>query len=102
MPKINLIIPDGVEFSDLKLSLTPDGSLECDVETINRICDASGIDPSIFFESNEANLMQLILDWYKMHRANGGAPDAVIEDVRAEVDVEDATGTQAVYTDKIM
>ncbi len=99
MPKLDLMIPDDVEFSDLKLSLAPDGSLAFDTQPINKICASNGIDASML---EEAHVVLLIMNWYKMHRAADGSPDAVAEDMLGEVAVESATGAQAVYTDKLM
>lgn len=99
MQKIFLIIPDNVGFSDLKLSLAPDGSLEFDTEPLNKICSASGIDAS---NLEDEQVMVLILKWYAMHIKAGGAADAVAEDMLGEVCAEDATGQQAIYPDKVM
>lgn len=84
-------IPDGVTFADLKLRREPDGSVSFDRAVIARVCQASGIDAARF-EADEDALSSLITGWYRAHRAQGGAPDPVEEDLIAEVRAEDAHG----------
>jgi len=86
------VIPAGVQFSDLKLARDTDGNVSFDWGVIERICVASGQDVAVFRDGPEDNLASLLATWYHVHRAAGGAPDAVYEDLVAEVRVEDAAG----------
>lgn len=90
--KIQLIIPDGVSFSDLKLERSPNGNIVFDWDPIERICDASGQDIAIFRHSHEDNVAGLIFYWYQAHQSEGGEPDPVAEDLLAEADAENLHG----------
>lgn len=87
-----IAIPDDVEFSDLRLQRDADGSVSFDLSVIERICAASGLPVEALTESPEDNVSELIIGWYKAHRADGGAADPVADDLIAEVAAEDAAG----------
>lgn len=87
-----LQIPDDLDFSALKLSRDADGAVSFDWAPIARICEASGVDPAVFSDGPEDNISALITRWYRAHRARGGAPDPVQEDLIAEAAAEDAAG----------
>lgn len=86
------IIPPDVTFADLRLSRDADGSVSLDWAPINRICEASGIDPALFRDGPEDNLSALIAHWYRAHLRAGGARDPVQDDLIAEASAEDARG----------
>jgi hypothetical protein len=92
MQLLNLQIPDDIDFSALELERDPDGMVSFRWDIIERICDASGIDPATFREAPEDNIAGLLVAWYMEHRARGGAPDPVEEDLIAETLAEDALG----------
>lgn len=87
----SLRIPDGLTYADLKLQRDPDGSVSFDAAVLTRVCEASGIDAARFGADEDA-LAALLTAWYRAHRAAGGAPDPVQEDLLAEVAAEDARG----------
>lgn len=90
---VRLVIPDGVDFSDLKLTRDPDtGDVSFDWTPIERICEASGIDADVFRSDPEDNVSGLIVRWYTEHRAAGGAHDPVAADIIAETMLEDEHG----------
>ncbi|WP_438863750.1 hypothetical protein [Neptunicella sp.] len=93
MKKLTSIsIPDTISFADLKLTRDSDGMVAFDWAPINHICAASGIDASIFTEQTEDNVSSLIVSWYQAHITNGGKPDAVAEDLLAEIKLENEHG----------
>lgn len=63
-----------------------------DWSVIDRICAASGLSPSLLRDGPEDNAASLIVAWYNAHRAGGGAPDPIAEDLIAEVRIEDEHG----------
>lgn len=84
-----VIIPDDVQFSDLQMTRDPGtGDVEFELDPLQKICRASGLDIT---EPN-IDLLQLISQWYRVHRAAGGEPDPVQEDLIAEARAEDAAG----------
>ncbi len=90
---VTICIPDDREFSDLKLARdSTSGDISFDWTPIERICEASGIDTSVFRDRHEDNVSGLIVQWYTAHLANGGARDRVQDELIAEMLAEDALG----------
>lgn len=89
MPKIT--IPD-LPFAALRLARAADGSVSFDVATVTAIERASGLSDGELMRQHEDVLAEIITRWYAAHRAAGGEPDAVAEDLIAEVRIEDARG----------
>lgn len=90
--QVKISIPADLDFSALKLTRTPTGSIRFDWSPIERICHESGIDITIFRAQHEDNVSGLILQWYAEHISRGGARDPVQDDLIAEVAAEDAVG----------
>lgn len=86
------IIPDDVQFADLKLTRSSDGNVSFDWAPIERICAASGIDSASLRDGHEDNVAGLISAWYERHIAAGGAIDPAYEDLIAESLAETAAG----------
>jgi hypothetical protein len=59
---------------------------------IERICEASGIDIRLFRDESEDNVGGLLAHWYAQHRAAGGLPDLVMDDLIGESEIEDTHG----------
>ena len=93
MTKIVLTIPANLDFSALGLARRADtGGISFSWAPIEAICAANGIDVALFRAADEDNIAGLIITWYAEHRARGGAPDAVAEELVAEVLAEDQRG----------
>ena len=90
--QLKILIPQNIDFSDLELGRSTSGEITFNAEIINAICDASGIDPKVFWESREDNMAVLIIDWYVSHLKNGGERDQVADDLIAETLAEDQLG----------
>lgn len=89
---VGITIPDDLDFAHLKMARDADGAVSFDWTPIERICSASGIDPSLFSDASEDNVSSLIVAWYRMHLAAGGARDPVQDDLIAEAELEDKHG----------
>ena len=89
---LKLTIPDGLDFAALRLCRDPDGMISFDWDPIEAICSASGLGVDLFRRSHEDTVAGLIVSWYAVHRANGGASDPVAEDLITEVRIEDDRG----------
>ena len=87
--ELKILIPDGINFADLKLGRNASGSITFEAGIINSICTNSGIDPKVFWESHEDNMAGLIIEWYASHLKNGGDRDPVADDLIAETIAED-------------
>lgn len=85
-------IPEGVSYSDLKLTRDADGGVSFDWSPIERICAASGLDVELYRTGPEDHVCQLITHWYNAHVAAGGERDPASDDLIAEVQIEDAHG----------
>lgn len=86
---LRVVIPEGVEFGALRLRREASGSVSFDVAIIARVARASGLDPALWLETHEDNVAGLIVAWYAEHLRRGGEPDAVAEQLGAEVRAED-------------
>ena len=95
--QLKISIPENIDFSDLELGRSTTGEITFNAEIINAICDASGIDPKVFWESHEDNMAGLIIDWYANHLKNGGERDPVADDLIAETLAEDQRGDGISY-----
>lgn len=95
--ELKISIPQNINFRDLELSRSPTGGITFNAEIINAICDASGIDSKLFWESNEDNMAGLIIEWYASHLKNGGEHDPVADDLIAETLAEDQFGSGISY-----
>lgn len=90
-----IIIPDDVRFSDLRLARESDGMVSFDWSPIERICAASGIDVALLRDGPEDNVSSLVVAWYAEHLRHGGERDPVQDDLIAETIAEDAAGQHA-------
>lgn len=89
---VAITIPDGLDFSELKLARDADGMVSFDWTPIARICEASNLDISVLRDQPEDNVAELITAWYLEHLERGGAPDPVQEDLINEARLENAHG----------
>lgn len=87
-----IVIPEGLDYSALKLARDPDGAVSFDWTPVRLICEASGIDVARFREAGEDALSGLLVAWYREHLSRGGARDAVQDDLLAEVEAEERIG----------
>jgi len=89
---VSIVIPRDLEFSALRLARDPGGDVSFDAGVIGRIEAASGLPEGFFMGQPEDALAGLIVQWYEAHLADGGDPDPIAEDLKAEVGAEDAAG----------
>lgn len=95
--KLGIAIPAGVMFADLKLSRDPvTRAVRFDWGPVEAVCEASGLDVELFKVSDQGNVIDLLLNWYGFNLASGGARDAVMEQVIAEVEAESVAGMAGV------
>ena len=88
-----IIIPADIAFADLALRRDSEtGAVGFRWTVIERICEASGLDVAVLGAGPEDNVAALIMAWYDAHRARGGKPDPVADDLIAEAAAEDALG----------
>ena len=89
--RAHIFIPEGVTIDSLGLTRDPHtGDVRFDWTPLERICAASGIDPALLREHDEGNVAGLLVAWYAHHLAEGGAHNAVLDELTAEATVEAA------------
>lgn len=76
---LDIVIPDDLDFVDLRLHQDDQGYVDLDLATLERICEASEVSVDTLMASEEDRITGLIVCWYATHRANGGAQDAIAE-----------------------
>ncbi len=82
---IEIRIPEDINFADLNLMRDPvTGDISFDWAPLERICEASGLDLAILDDESEDYVSELIIEWYAVHLARGGAPDPVQDALIAE------------------
>lgn len=85
-------IPHDLPFSALHLARDADGAVSFDAAVIAQVEAASGLPVGFFLSQHEDAVADLISHWYARHRADGGEPDPVQEDLIAEARLEDERG----------
>jgi hypothetical protein len=81
-------VPAGVTFSDLGLHYEPSG-MSFDLSPLERVCEASGIDPDLLRNPEDGRITKLIIRWYGIHLATGGERDRAADALTAAVYAED-------------
>ena len=90
---LSITVPPEINFADLKLVRhTDNGDISFDWGAIERLCEHNGMDPNIYLETHEGNVLELIIAWYAAHIAAGGDPDPVMVQIMAEALAEDKRG----------
>lgn len=91
--ELHATIPANISFADLHLSRdTENGSVVFQLEPLELICEASGLDLDELLDSEEPIVPALIQAWYQVHLERGGEPDAVQEDLLEEMRLEQELG----------
>jgi len=89
MPITKIRIPADLQFSAQRLARDPEtGDIEFDADVLRDICADNDLPFS------EETVTSLLVAWYRNHRAAGGAPDLVMEQIIAEVEAEGITGVE--------
>lgn len=90
--KYQMRLIEGVDYADLKLRYEPEGSdiVSFDADVLIAFCRANNLPADAWL--NEDNIATVMAKWYRLHRAAGGAPDPVREQIAFEVELEDRLG----------
>lgn len=82
-----VVIPADIEFEHLNVHREADGRVTFDADVLEAILDASGIG-----DLTEDDVSALVVQWYIVHRRDGGAPNATMEEMLQGVLAEDEHG----------
>ena len=81
---LSLKLPQGYAFADLKLRRCADDAIDLDMDLVKLVCTLNGLDFEKVCQDPGPVITSLLTVWYKSHRANGGAPDPVMEALKAQ------------------
>ena len=79
LTKVEISIPDGINFDSLGLELDEDGSISFDIEPLEEVAVASDIDVALLEEGYV--LQVLLISFYQWHRGHNGEINEVMEDI---------------------
>lgn len=81
---LTLKLPEGYTFADLKLRRCDDDAIDLDMELVRLICKINGLDFEKVCQNPGPVVTSILTVWYKSHIAGGGAPDALMEALKAQ------------------
>jgi hypothetical protein len=80
---ISLKLPEGYSFSDLKLRRCDDDAIDLDMDLVKLICQINGLNFEKVLQNPGPVVTSILTVWYKSHLAQGGLPDALMEELKA-------------------
>ncbi len=95
LTKVEIIIPEGINFDSLGLEIDVDGSISFDIEPLEAVAIASDIDIDLL---DEGLVLQVILiSFYQWHRGRDGEINPVMEEI-----IEQANDLSSYTDDELM
>ncbi len=88
----SIAIPNGMAFSDLKLSRATNGDMEFDSEILRDLFAVNRIDEELFFSGPDENLATLLIAWYQAALEMGEPKNPIMEDIAEEMRIENELG----------
>ncbi len=79
---LTLKLPEGYSFADLKLRRCADDAIDLDMDLVKLICGINGLDFDKVCQDPGPVVTSILTVWYKSHLAQGGPPDALMEQLR--------------------
>lgn len=81
---LTLKLPEGYSFADLKIRRCADDAIDLDMDLVERICKLNGLDFEKVCQNPGPVVTTILTIWYKSHLAEGGPPDALMEELRTQ------------------
>ena len=81
---LTLKLPEGYTFADLKLRRCEDDAIDLDMDLVRLICKINGLDFEKVLQNPGPVVTSILTIWYKTHLAEGGAPDSLMEELKAQ------------------
>ena len=81
---LTLKLPAGYSFADLKLRRYAIDAIDLDMDLFKLVCTLNGMDFDRVLQNPGPVVTSVLAVWYKSHLADGGAPDALMEDLRRQ------------------
>ena len=80
---LTLKLPEGYAFTDLKVRRCEADAIDLDMDLVKLICGINGLDFEKVCEDPGPVVTTILTVWYKSHLAEGGQPDALMEQLRS-------------------
>ena len=81
---LTLKLPEGHSFADLKIRRCEDDAIDLDMDLVKLICSLNGLDFEKVRQNPGPVVTSILTIWYKSHLAEGGEPDALMEQLRSQ------------------
>jgi hypothetical protein len=81
---LTLKLPEGYTFEDLKLRRCADDAIDLDMDLVKLICTMNGLDFDKVLQDPGPVVTSILTVWYKSHLAEGGQPDALMEQLKTQ------------------
>ena len=82
---LTLKLPEGYTFEDLKLRrCADDDAIDLDMDLVKLICTMNGLDFDKVRQDPGPVVTSILTVWYKSHLAEGGQPDALMEQLKTQ------------------
>ena len=81
---LTLKLPEGYSFSDLRLRRCEDDAIDLDMDLVKLICKINGLDFEKVLQNPGPVVTSILTIWYKTHLAEGGALDALMEELKTQ------------------
>ena len=81
---LTLKLPEGYAFADLKLRRCDDDAIDLDMDLVKLICKINGLDFEKVSQNPGPVVTTILTVWYKTHLADGGQPDALMEELKSQ------------------
>ena len=81
---LTLKLPEGYSFADLKLRRYAADAIDLDMDLFKLVCTLNGMDFDRVLQNPGPVVTSVLTVWYKRHLADGGAPDALMEELRRQ------------------
>ena len=81
---LTLKLPEGYAFADLQLRRCDDDAIDLNMDLVQLVCKINGLDFDKVLQNPGPVVTSILTVWYKTHLANGGAPDALMEELKRQ------------------
>ena len=81
---LTLKLPEGYTFSDLKLRRCDDDAIDLDMDLVKLICNINSLNFEKVCQTPGPVVTSILTVWYKSHIADGGKPDALMEELKSQ------------------
>lgn len=82
---LTLKLPEGYSFPDLKIRRCDADAIDLDMDLVKLICNINGLDFEKVCQNPGPVVTNILTIWYKSHLADGGPPDALMEELKSRV-----------------